>query len=86
MRCRRATCDEEFTPRCGGGITQAFCSPECRRAFHTEARHAGYQVIQQRPPRAAKRRARPTWAFAVDAATGRRVRLQIKTPAELLAC
>lgn len=79
--CGRPSCRRAFTGR-GKGSPQRYCSARCRRAHYRELERAARG-------RAAKPRAREHsaayWRTGIDAATGRRVPVRIKTPAELVA-
>ena len=77
-RCRRPNCRRPFIPR-PAGRRQAFCSKDCRIAFHVEVRQVGYRKL--RPVPAQARRARPASIrrSGIDVATGRRVAISTMT-------
>lgn len=89
LTCRLRSCRRPFErPVRQRGSPRAFCSDACRTKFHSDACRIGSRALGPRPKPAARPKpvAWPAtiWRSAIDAATGKRVRITIKVPTELL--
>jgi hypothetical protein len=87
--CARSACGRPFQRRRSGGIPQRFCSTRCRRLadaeFRRVARSGTSASLPAAPPAPARRstgqRSSDYWRAGIDAATGRRVRVAVLSPA-----